>query len=203
MRKEENVFIQKNNEEQRLGRDKKTVINHTYINSGSYRRKFDKISSSPKLNRLLYRLAKKMLEHRSGSRYEDMYWIDPVSISVVAEETESSSEKEIVYSERTIAKISNHENLITIHSHPNSYPPSINDLNSNYYNNYGIGIVVCHNGKIFLYSAGEIISKDYYDLTIEEYLKSGYNEYEAQIHTLFELQSKFDILIKEVTDNDS
>lgn len=33
-------------------------------------------------------------------------------------------------------------------------------------------------------------------------MKSGYNEYEAQIWALEELQSKFDILVKEVTDYD-
>ncbi|MEE1150325.1 MAG: hypothetical protein UH242_05155, partial [Methanobrevibacter sp.] len=36
-----------------------------------------------------YQLSKKMLEHRSGTEYEDMYWIDPQSIAVIAEETES------------------------------------------------------------------------------------------------------------------
>jgi len=30
-------------------------------------------------------------------------------------------------------------------------------------------------------------------------LKNGYNEYEAQISTLKELQSKFEIYVKEVT----
>ena len=39
--------IIKENEEQRPGRNKKTTINHTYIESGSYRRKFDGISDNP------------------------------------------------------------------------------------------------------------------------------------------------------------
>ena len=30
-------------EEQRIGRNKETSINHTYINSGGYKRKFDNI----------------------------------------------------------------------------------------------------------------------------------------------------------------
>lgn len=187
-------------EEQRYGRNKQTTINHTYISSGSYRRKFDQISTSRELNRLLYQLSKKMLEHRSGTNYEDMYWIDPEKVMVVASELESESEKEIIYKENLIDKIAQYDNLITVHSHPNSFPPSINDLNSNFVNNYGIGIVVCHDGKIFLYSSGQEISNDYYNLTVVEYLKSGYNEYEAQILALEELQSKFDILIKEVTD---
>ena len=48
-------------EKQRYGRDKSTVIDHTYINSGEYRNKFDKISDNKDLNRLIYHLAKKMI----------------------------------------------------------------------------------------------------------------------------------------------
>ena len=194
------VLVEIEDEEQRYGRNKDTAINHTYINSGEYRKKFDEISSSPKLNRLLYRLSKKMLEHRSGTQFEDMYWIDPVSVTIVADETNSGFEGKIEYADNLISRIQNYNNLITLHSHPNSFPPSINDLNSNYYNRYDIGIVVCHNGKIFIYSSKQAINEDYYKLTIEKYLKSGYNEYEAQMHTLSKLQEKFDVVVKEVTD---
>lgn len=41
-------------EEQRYGRNKDTQINHRYIESGKYRKKFDKISDNIKLNRKLY-----------------------------------------------------------------------------------------------------------------------------------------------------
>ena len=44
-------------EKQRYGRNKKTQINHSYINSGRYRRKFDLISDNKKLNKLLHFLA--------------------------------------------------------------------------------------------------------------------------------------------------
>ena len=193
------ALLETEDEEQRYGRNKDTIINRTYINSGEYRKKFDEISMSPKLNRLLYQLSKKMLEHRTGTKYEDMYWIDPKSVTVIAEETEKQSEGKIEYTENVISKIKKYDNLITLHSHPNSFPPSINDLNSNYYNHYDIGIVVCHDGKMFVYSSKQAINEEYYKLTIEEYLKNGYNEYEAQISTLNELQSKFEIYVKEVT----
>lgn len=74
----ERFLPQAEDERQRYGRNKDTAINHTYINSGSYRRKFDFISDSSELNRLIFQLSKKMLEHRSGTRFEDMYWIDAV-----------------------------------------------------------------------------------------------------------------------------
>ena len=194
------VRFKTEDEEQRYGRNKDTIINRTYINSGDYRKKFDRISSSPKLNRLLYQLSKKMLEHRSGTEYEDMYWIDPQSIAFIAEETESDFVGRIDYTTGIISKIQKYNDLITLHSHPNSFPPSINDLNSNYYNHYDIGIVVCHDGKIYVYSSKQAINEDYYNLKVEKFLKSGYNECEAQLHALKELQSKFEILVKEVSD---
>ncbi len=199
---EEGCFLPRVEDEgQRYGRNKDTAINHTYINSGSYRRKFDFISNSPDLNRLIFQLSKKMLEHRSGTKFEDMYWIDAAHRRVIAKETESCSEEQIVYSNSIRSKISKYENLITLHSHPNSYPPSINDLNSNFINHYGLGIVACHDGKIFKYASNQEIREDYYKMVVEKYLKKGYNEYEAQVEALMELVTKFDIMVKEVTED--
>ena len=53
-----------------------------------------------------------------------------------------------------------------------------------------------------MYSAEEEISEKYYNLVVEEYIKQGYNECEAQIKTLEELKNKFAIKFKEVTAHD-
>ena len=111
-----------------------------------------------------------------------MYWIDAAHQVVVAEETESCFEAQITYSDSIYSKIQKYDNLVTLHSHPNSYPPSVNDLNSNFFNHYGLGIVVCHDGKIFKYASNQEIRIDYYMLVVEKHLRKGYNEYEAQCH---------------------
>lgn len=117
------IWNTKETEEQRYGRNKSTTVNHTYINGGSYRNKFNNISYNDKLNRLIYKKAKEMLNHRSGTLFEDMYWIDLETLEIVAEETTSTVEEEIQYSEGTKRIVKNHSNLLTIHSHPNSFPP--------------------------------------------------------------------------------
>ena len=143
-----------------------------------------------------------MLIHRSGTEFEDMYWIDLDEIRVIAEETNSLVKKRIIYSNKIIKKIQSCKNIITIHSHPDSFPPSIADFNSNYDHNYVVGIVACHNGKLYMYSANERINEDYYKLVVEGFLRIGYNEEEAQIKALENLHINFDIKFKEVTDYD-
>lgn len=185
-------------EEQRPGNNRTTKINRRHILSSVYRRKFDEISDSSELNRLLYQLAKKMLHHRSGTTLEDMYWIFPESLKTAAEELNATEEKAIRYSRRTRRVVESNKGLITIHSHPDSFPPSIDDFNSNFFNEYSVGIVVCHDGKIYLYSSNQEISKTYYDLTVADFIKQGYNECEAQVRALNELMRNFDIQFKEV-----
>ena len=185
-------------EAQRYGRNKETSVNSTYINSGVYKKKFDTISNSKKLSRVLYKIAKKMLVHRSGTKYEDMYWIDLDTLKIVAKEIDGITEHAIIYSNETKKTIKKYPNLITIHTHPDSFPPSINDLNSNFDHGYVLGIIICHNGKIFIYSAREQINENYYKMVVESYLKQGYNEDASQLMALFEIQKNFDILFREV-----
>lgn len=189
-------------EQQRKGRNKNTIIDYNYIRSNRYRKKFDYISNDKKLNKLLYKIAKKMLLHRSGTEYEDMYWIDLINGKIVCKITDSKYKKKILYTTTIKKMIKKSENLLTIHTHPDSFPPSIDDINSNYDHNYEIGIVICHDGRVYMYSAEERINVNYYKLTVEDYLKNGYNEDTAQIEALKELQKKFSIYFKEVTEDD-
>ncbi len=185
-------------ERQRYGRNKDTIINHTYIESGEYRNKFDRISDDRELNRLIYQITKEMLYHRSGSKYEDMYWVDVETKKVIAQETNQKLPASIRYSRKTKRKIKNKKGLLTIHSHPYSFPPSIQDFNSNYSNDYGIGIICCHDGKIYMYSSTEEVNINYYKMKVEEFLKDGYNDIEAQQKALDIVMQNYDIKYKEV-----
>lgn len=39
-----------------------------------------------------------------------------------------------------------------------------------------MGLVICHDGKIFLYAAKEELNEAYYDLLVIKKIKQGYNE---------------------------
>ncbi len=201
-------MIKYEEEFQRKGRNKSTQIDNGYINSGEYRKKFDLLSDSKELNRLVYQLAKKMLVHRAGTEYEDMYWIDMDTLTVVAKELNAVKVKEIVYSDKTRKIVDEYRNdpekrLLTLHTHPSSFPPSIPDFNANFENRYNIGLVICHDGKIFIYASDEELNENYYNLLVAKKLNQGYNDYEARIVTLQEMQEDFEITIKEVMEYDS
>lgn len=183
---------------QRYGRNKDTTINHTYIDSGDYRKKFDRISNDKELNRLVYRLAKTMLFHRSGTLLEDMYWIDIERKMIIASEVDQAKECQIKYSRKTLKALRKYEELLAIHTHPYSMPPSIRDFNSNLKNGYKISLVCCHDGKIYMYQSYRYVSEFLYKGTVAKYKKMGYDDFEAQIFALKEYEQKGDIMFKEV-----
>lgn len=102
-------------EVQRYGRNKTSTINHTYINSGHFRNKFDQISNNKILNRKVYQIAKKMLNHRSGTLFEDMYWLDIPTLKIIAKETNQKNPNKIKYSKATKKAIAKRKKLLTIH----------------------------------------------------------------------------------------
>lgn len=185
-------------EYQRYGRDRETLVNHTYISSGAYRKKFDCITNDKNVNRVLYMKAKKMLMHRSGTRYEDMYWVNGKTGNIIASILDSSQEKRIAYTASVLKSIKHASDIISLHTHPNSMPPSIGDFNSFFEHRYFLGIVICHNGKIFCYKSEELIGERIYMMYIENYIKEGFQEYDAQINALNQIKRNYQIDFWEV-----
>lgn len=185
-------------EYQRYGRNKSTLINKTYIESGEYRRKFDLITTNANLARLLYNKAKEMLYHRFGTEYEDMYWIDAKDCRIIASVTDEKVIEQITYTPAILKKISESSNIVTMHTHPHSMPPSIEDINSCEQHKYSMSIVVCHNGRLFVYRASQKISEPLYDAYYSKHIRDGYDEFDAQFAAIMDLQRGYDISVKEV-----
>ncbi len=186
-------------EYQRYGRNKNTLVNKTYIDSGEYRRKFDNITDNPNVNKTLYDCAKTALKHRSGTKLEDMYWIDSKTGKILLSVTDSTDERAIIYTDKIRNTIKSNESIVTLHTHPSSMPPSASDFNSCYDNKYKIGFVACHNGKVFGYTSNEEINENLYNRYIAAYILDGYSEYDAQIAALNEIKRNYAIDFWEVT----
>ena len=185
-------------EYQRYGRNKDTVINNTYINSGEYKNKFDKITDNKKVSRVLYSKAKEMLQHRSGTKIEDMYWIDGNTGEIVASALNEQKESSVVYADTINRKIQGKNNLIVMHTHPSSMPPSIEDFNSALAHGYAKSLVICHDGTIYEYTSKQEIQPSLQKLYIEEYIENGYTGKEAQLKGLEEIKRNYDIDFWEV-----
>lgn len=185
-------------ENQRYGRNKGTIVDKTYIDSGEYRRKFDKLTDNHDINKSLYDCAKTALKHRSGTELEDMYWFDSISGKIIAQETDSTDKRAIIYSDNTRKAVKNNTNLIALHTHPSSMPPSAADFNSCFRNNYKIGFIACHDGKLFAYTSNEEISESLYEMYIKVGLLDGLSEYDAQLSALNKLRAICKIDFKEV-----
>ena len=64
-----------------------------------------------------------MLKHRTGTLYEDMYWLNPDTAKIVASEVNGAVEEQVVYSADTVKVVNSTPGLLTIHTHPNSFRP--------------------------------------------------------------------------------
>ena len=185
-------------ENQRYGRNKSTLINSAYIESGEYRRKFDNLTPNAEVNRVLYSKAKEMLKHRSGTLYEDMYWIDGDTGKIIISALNEQTERAVAYTGAMKKALKGHDNIIALHTHPHSMPPSASDFNACYKNNYKQGFIICHNGKIFGYNANENIENTLYTAYIEKFIEQGFSEFDAQIKALTKLKDNSDIDFWEV-----
>lgn len=185
-------------EYQRYGRNKETTVNHTYIDSGEYRNKFDSITDNISVNRVLYAKSKEILNHRSGTKFEDMYWINGTTGMVIASALNEQKESGIQYTDAILKAISGKPNLIVFHNHPNSMPPSAADFNSMLVHGYETAFIICHDGKIIQYVSREKINERLYTMYIQEYVADGYAEYEAQWKALEKLKENYDIDFWEV-----
>lgn len=127
-----------------------------YINSEEYARKFKNITETEAVNEALLRCARNAIAHRDGTLFEDMYLINGETGEIMAEQLSSECEHGIFYNESIRAAIlkAQVENipLIAFHSHPEGFPPSVDDFNKAYINGYSVGIIAGHNGQIYIYS---------------------------------------------------
>lgn len=188
-------------ENQRYGRNKSTLVNKTYVDSGEYKRKYDSATDNKEVNKSLYDCAKKALKHRRGTAFEDMYWIDGETGRVMLSVTDSADERTITYTDRIKKCIQTNNNVVTIHTHPSSMPPSIEDFNSCANNGYAKCFVACHNGILYGYHSNEMINPKLYNLYIQKYMNGGFSEMEAQVKTIKKLSQSFDINFWEVSYN--
>ena len=155
-----------------------TIINASEISSAGYRRKFTDITGENKISRSLWENALDMLDHRSGTRYEDLAFVDSktgdakINKNYDKENTASPSK-----SMKKMLTEAEPYSVIAIHNHPGSSAPSYSDLVVCKNRKYKYGLVVCHDGTIYKYSVDDKkFNKPMAISAVDLLLKNGYTK---------------------------
>lgn len=188
-------------EEERMNSSSDYAVPKGLVDSRSFREKFNRMDEDEGVCREYYQAAKDMLRHRSGTDGEDLYLWNS-RLGKWYKSTTGTKKGTPEYTDeilRGIRECGKQFELVSFHNHPQGMPPSVSDLNVALKNSYKKAYIICHNGKIFEYTA----PKDYidtviYNARIKEHLGAGKSEYEAQMLTVKELSEYYGFTVKEV-----
>lgn len=131
--------------------NRNVYINRPLIFSNEYERAIESLGESKACTRNILTAARTMLSHHHGDKYEDLYFIDSETNKVLARTDYRVREQEVLPTKEMRNMAMNSSNIISIHNHPGSALPSIEDMVSCYYADYKYGIIACHGGTIYQY----------------------------------------------------
>ena len=97
-----------------------------------------------------------MLKHRSGTKYEDLPFVDSKTGKIVT--NESCDKESAVSPNKNMTSMLNKAEpytIIAIHNHPGSSTPSFSDIMACMERKYKYGLIACHDGRIYKYSVNK------------------------------------------------
>lgn len=187
-------------EQERMRSSSDYAVPKDLVGSRTFRSKFDSMDSDKKVQRQYYQVAKSMLQHRSGTNGEDLYFYN-TRTKKWYKSTTGTKPGTPDYTEeiRRGLKESKKGEIVSFHNHPLGMPPSAGDLNAALKNGYKKGYTIGHDGSVFEYTKPEyLIDQSIYNTRISKYKDLGQTEFEAQYNTLIDLSRLYGFSVKEV-----
>lgn len=122
------------------------------VNTEKYHQKFNAMNFNKNVSESLYSEARKVLEHRNGTYYEDSVAIDSRTGEVLFNNQLSNKPFATGFLKKEIEAIKNNPNpVIIMHNHPGSSLPSDTDLKTMHkLENVSNSVVVGHDGTIYV-----------------------------------------------------
>lgn len=124
-------------EQERMQSSSDYAVPKDLVKSREFRSKFDSMDSDKKLQRQYYQVAKKMLNHRSGTNGEDLYFYNTRTKKWYSSTTGTQAGTPDYTEEiRRALQESEKDEIVSFHNHPLGMPPSAGDLNAALKNGY-------------------------------------------------------------------
>lgn len=173
-----------------------------YIKSSNYRGKFNKLKPNTKVNEVIRNQSTSILTKMKNTDTERLVIIDGDTGSIILSKKGEKNALEVELSNDEIEFIRNYKGKkIAMHNHPTNLPPTGGDFGSAGYRGYDFGLVIGHDGKVYQYSAGNIVfSSIILDKRIDKYSSKHYNlsRFEAHKKALDEFREEYGISWKEL-----
>ena len=187
-------------EQERMQSSSYYAVPKDLVKSREFRSKFDSMDSDKKLQRQYYQVAKKMLNHRSGTNGEDLYFYNTRTKKWYSSTTGTQAGTPDYTEEiRRALQESEKDEIVSFHNHPLGMPPSAGDLNAALKNGYQKGYTIGHEGTVFEYTAPIfIIDEAVYNKRISLHAEKGDSEFQAQVNALLDLQEFYKFKFKEM-----
>lgn len=180
------------------------IVKLDEIKSETYRKKFTQITKNSSVNDALRKYANAMLTHRNKSDGEDLYIISAKTGKRLFSKTTGTNELGVPLSDKEISLIKKYattEGIIGMHNHPTNLLPTGSDFVTAGARGYVFGLVVTHDGRVFLYKTGDKpFRSEYFNKTVDKYISEPYNYdiEKAQMKTLLEFEKEYGIEWKEL-----
>lgn len=188
----------------RIVKSRRYAVESKVLSSRTFSDKFDSITDDNELNKEIRKNTIDILKHRSGQNGEDIIVVNldnkTICVSKIGDKAGnvaySEEMKEFIMDARKNKNV-----LLSIHNHPNSYPPSNNDINSAIEKGYSKGYTFGHNGTAYVYEINELttpISDFEFSDKVDNNYKKKYTDNEAIYKALLELSGLHNFKIKEL-----
>lgn len=159
--------------EQSISRiERETQINRNLIYSDKFIVAIQSLGENKECTRTMTEQLRKILEHRNGTLFEDLYFFDSNNNEYKSQTNYKGDTQKVEPTSKMWKMLENNPYIIAVHNHPKSSLPSLDDFHACQDRNYKYGLVVCHNGTIYQY---KIIGK-----ILDPNIMGAYSIYEKE-----------------------
>jgi proteasome lid subunit RPN8/RPN11 len=161
------MMVEEPNRVRREGVSKRTEkVDIGFIDSPEYRKAFD-FFDDEELGDVVCGTARDMLKHRTGTTLEDFAAVSLSGKSVVTKLTSAATHKRAMLSRENIRCLleAKRGDLVAIHNHPESSPPSFADFRICTFRSIRYGLIACHDGGVVRY---RITNRELFNETVSQ-----------------------------------